>query len=99
MDLDMKHTLKKNNLPALTPSKTYYRYAAHEKHGNTLCRPCQRIAKKKLVLRIAAGKKGANPQCDWMKWKETNDFRGVVQRIPKHGGHRMFNTWQEHNGH
>ena len=55
----MKHPLKKNNLPALTPSKTYYRYAAHEKYGNTLCRPCQRIAKKKLVLRIRASKKKA----------------------------------------
>ena len=61
MDLDMKHPLKKNNLPALTPSKTYYRYAAHEKHGNTLCRPCQRIAKKKLVLRILVFKIGRKP--------------------------------------
>ena len=28
MDLDMKHPLKKNNLPAHPSGKTYYRYAA-----------------------------------------------------------------------
>ena len=47
----MKHPLKKNNLPALTPSKTYYRYAAHGNHRNTLFLACQRKYKKKLALR------------------------------------------------